>query len=260
MDIQKKIKPHVFCLGLFSTAVLALLLPYIGADAGWTFASRDSDGQSLHGKIVREALSSTLNAANLELVIRCLDEQAKDKNEGESRLFTGNSLKSAINFIDREQKKVLNYAADADVSPASRYRCLKHFGALLFACQDFYSRSNYVEVQADRMREKFGNAAFDPYSIELADWNKLSNAFKENGASAYAPASQAKETADQGKAALATSTYYKTARELAVRETSRQWEVLETLIKNRYHQKAITILAALKQASCPAKEPDDLDP
>lgn len=225
----------------------------------WAFASRDAEGHSLHGKIVADALSSTLNAANLDLVIRCLEEQARDKNEGESKLFAGPSLKSAVNFIDREQKKVLNYAGDADVSPAGRYRCLKHFGALLFAAQDFYSRSNYVELQAERMTEKFGKGGFDPYNIELADWNTLNNAFKQNGSIVYTSASQPKETAEQGKASLAASTYYKVARELAVRETSRQWELLETLIKHRYHERAITILAALKQASCPASEPDLLD-
>jgi hypothetical protein len=109
------------------------------------------------------------------------------------------------------------------------------------------------------LTDKFGKTGFDPYNIELIDWNKLNNAEKKNEPVLFGPASQAKETAGQGKEPLAGSTYYKAARELAVRETSRQWEVLETLIKQRYRTRAINILAALRQASCPAQEPDDLD-
>ncbi len=136
---------------------------------------------------------------------------------------------------------------------------LKHFGQLLLAAQDFYSRSDYLEVQSARLSEKLGKNGFDPYNIELVDWNKMLAATKQNQALIYGPATQAKEDSTQGKAALASTTYFKAARELAVRETSRQWEVLETLIKQRYHDRAITILAALKQASCPATEPDGLD-
>ncbi|MBS2007734.1 MAG: hypothetical protein JST01_11880 [Cyanobacteria bacterium SZAS TMP-1] len=246
--------------GLLLIAACVVGLGWLGAaETARAFTSRDSDGQSLHGKIVREALSSTLNSTNLDLIIKSLEAQARDKAEGESKLFGGPSLKNVVLFVDREQKKVLNYAADADVSPASRYHCLKHFGELLFAVQDFYSRSNYVEVESEKMAGKFGKGAFDPYSIDLVDWNKLNVAQKQNGFIPYGPASQPKESADQGKVALANSTYFKTARELAVRDTSRQWEIIETLIKNRYHDRSVTILAALKQASVPAAEPDSLD-
>jgi hypothetical protein len=227
------------------------------------FAPSDTDGQSLHGKIVKDALSATLNQANLDLVIRSLDqkaiEQTKEGTLPQGPLFSQQSFKSSVAFVDREQKKVLNYAAEADVSPASRYHCLKHFGQLLLVAQDFYSRSNYVEVEWQRLTEKFGESGFDPYNIELIDWNKLNNATKQNQPVAFGAATEAKESQAQGKAVLGSTTYYKAARELAVRETGRQWQVLETLIKQRYHDRAVTILAALKQASCPATEPDDLD-
>lgn len=125
--------------------------------------------------------------------------------------------------------------------------------------QDFYSRSNYLEIQSAILSEKLGKDGFDPYNIELVDWNKLLNDLKRNEPVIYGPATQAKEDAGQGKKPLSSATYFKAARELAVHETSRQWEVLETLIKQRYHERAITILAALKQAGCPTTEPDSLD-
>ncbi len=227
------------------------------------FVVKDGDGQSLHGKIVKEALSSTLDSPNLNLVISCLDQKAqadaKDSPPAAAGSANQYSLKSVTSFVDREQKKILNYAAEADVSPASRYHCLKHLGQLLLVAEDFYSRSDYVEVQSARLTQKLGKAGFDPYNIELVDWNKLFSALKQNEAIIYGPAVQAKEDAKEGKAPLASTTYFKTARELAVRETSRQWEVLETLIKQRYHERAITILAALKQASCPSTEPEGLE-
>ena len=249
------------CLGLLC------LLPCTSQSTALAFATADSDGQSLHGKIVTEALSATLNQPNLYLVISSLDQkaselakvQARDGALDQGNLFSQQSFKSSVAFVDREQKKILDFAAEADVSPASRFHTLKHFGQLLLVAQDFYSRSNYVEVESQRLTEKFGKDGFDPYNIELIDWNKLNNAEKKNEAVLFGPASQIKETASQGNQPLAGSTYYKAARELAVRETSRQWEVLVTLIKHRYKGRAITILAALKQASCPAKEPDLLD-
>jgi hypothetical protein len=227
--------------------------------AGLGFATKDSDGQSLNGKIVKEALCATLNQSNLDLVISSLDQKATEQEKAGLALFDQQSFKSSVTFVDREQKKILNYAAEADVSPASRYHALKHFGQLLFVAQDFYSRSNFLEVESERLSDKFGKDGFDPYSIELIDWNKLLAATRQNQPLAFGPATQTKETATQGKAPLGTTTYYKAARELALRETGRQWEILETLIKQRYHGRAITILAALKQASCPATEPEDLD-
>ena len=221
----------------------------------FAFDLKDSEGQSLHGRIVKDALSATLNDANLNLVIKCLDQKAVQQ-EKDGPLFSQQSFKSSIAFIDREQKKILNYAAEADVSPASRYHCLQHLGQLLYVAQDFYSRSNFIEVESDRLAEKFGKTGFDPYNIELVDWNKLDRAAKQNEALRFGPAVQDKENADKGKAALSETTYYKTARELAVRETTRQWEVLVTLIKQRYRERAITILAALKQASCSEADAD----
>jgi len=236
--------------------ILALLFFYSRPLPVSGFAERDQHGQSLHGTIVKDALSATLNQSNLALVIKSLDEEAKDAAMAADKLFAGNSLKSGVFFVDREQKKILDYASDADTSPGSRYRCLKHLGQLLLVAQDFYSRTNYLEIQAAKLTAKSGPESFDPYNIELVDWNKLNTALRANQPLAYGSASQAKETAEEGKSALGDTTYYKAARELAVRETLRQWQILETLIKQRYREKAVTILAALKEASCPASEPE----
>jgi hypothetical protein len=55
----------------------------------------------------------------------------------------------------------------------------------------------------------------------------------------------------QGKIAYGKSNYFKIAKELAVKETIRQWNSVEALIKLRHAAKANAILTAMKEASCP---------
>ena len=54
-----------------------------------------------------------------------------------------------------------------------------------------------------------------------------------------------------GKAALAKTTYFKVAKELAVRETTRQWSLLQALLKLKIPTRADLIVTSLKEASCP---------
>lgn len=195
--------------------------------------------------IIREGLSHNLSAANLKVVGECFD-QAEEANA----LFRTNAIKSGLNYIDREQKKTLNAAQDADVNPDSRYRTLKHFGALLRAINVFYTHSNYIELQATKLSAKFGSRGFDPFTMELADFHRLS----VNG-----DADPKLESLKEANPAVGSTNHEKVARELTVRETSRQWDVLETLIKGRYQGKATAIITALREAGCPAKDPDSLD-
>ncbi len=99
--------------GYFSASVLICLILICSQGPATGFAVQDGDGQSLHGKIVKDALSSTIDPSNLNLVIKSLDEKA---GAGEAQ-----TIKTSVAFVDREQKKILNYAAEADTSPASRY-------------------------------------------------------------------------------------------------------------------------------------------
>lgn len=198
-------------------------------------------------KIVNDGLSHTLSSGNLKVVSASFLEA-----EDADLLFKPNAIKRGLSYIDREQKKAINAAQDADVSPDSRFRTLKHFGAMLRAVNDFYSRTNYIEIQAARLNAKFGSRGYDPYSMELADWGRLSNNLENE------PKLEAIKSGSESSP-VGNSTHEKVAYELAVRETARQWDILETLIKGRYQGRALTILTALKEASCPAKDPDSLD-
>lgn len=236
--------------GIYAKSTLAFSLTLVSlffTPVAFGFENKDAHGASLHGEMIREALANRLCPANLHLI-----EQSCDSADD---YFKGGKLKSGLAHIDREQKKLLNYAGEADVSPEARYRTLKHFGIMLRAAQDFYSRTNYVELEVKKMQHKQGKA-FDPYQLELVDWSKLA---QTNGFEAMDQASKQMESAVKASEDLGAATYFKAARELALRETGRQWDVLQSLIKNRYRDKAITILTALKEAHCPDKEPDDLD-
>jgi hypothetical protein len=195
--------------------------------------------------IIHDGLSQSFSAANLKVVGECFD-QADEANS----LFRANAIKNGLNYIDREQKKTLNAAQDADVNPESRFRTLKHFGALLRAISEFYSHSNYIELQATKLTAKFGSRGFDPFTMELADFHRLTT---------NADADTKLESLKEANPAVGSSNHEKVARELAVRETSRQWDVLETLIRGRYQGRATTIITALREADCPAKDPDSLD-
>jgi hypothetical protein len=46
-------------------------------------------------------------------------------------------------------------------------------------------------------------------------------------------------------------TYYQIARALAIRETQRQWDLFQALVRRRYAAHAAAITTAFKQASCP---------
>lgn len=207
--------------------------------------------QSASEPMLKESLGQTLSAGNLKVVGECFDH-----TEDADSLFsfadhpspTSGSPKRGLGFIDREQKKALNAAQEADTSPESRFRTLKHFGAMMRGINEFYIHSNYIEVKAAQMESKHGRR-FDPYAIELADFVQL----------LAAPEQTAMLPTAKGDGPVGGSTHGKVARELTIREAARQWEILETLIKNRYQKRAANILTGLKEASCPAKDPDSMD-
>jgi len=243
---------------LQSRALLLLCLSslfFIGpAIPGMAFALKDSQGHSIHAGIMREALGNRFSKANLAIITKSCDETIPSSGQF---FFGAGKMKSSLSFVEREQKLILNYAGDADSDPRNRYRCLKHLGALLRAAQDFYSHSKYLELEAERLKRK-KDKPFDPYQIELVDWSKLNDPeYKALDGNRLDDGARPMETEEEGSASIGATTYYKAARELAVRETARQWDSLCVLIKRKYKDKSITILTALREASAP--EPDSLD-
>jgi hypothetical protein len=206
----------------------------------------------VHGQITHDALTGSISEGNLKLIADADSSQDAAGSEAareRRRHFDGSSINATLNYIFREKNKALVLAAEADTEPQSRLDALRHFGMMLHAVQDFYLRSNYVEQQ---LAQEANQA--DPYNIALVDWNKVAaGAFSaaKHGESDD-PLNKDNSTVGGGKTSVAGKiTYHSVAKDLAVRETQRQWNLFETLVRNRCGDRAPAVLAALRQASTP---------
>jgi hypothetical protein len=224
--------------------------------SGFTSSSAEGD---VHAEAVKEGLAGTICPANIEVIIngsKAQDSQTNDASSEQQRHFETRNLNRSYEYVKREQKKILNYAADADSNAESRTRALYHFGMMLHTVQDFYSNTNYLKLKIDEL-ERTTNGGFDPYDLDLIDWARLSGSHP----AAVGGVEIKVEPAPKSKMLmpLKETTYAKVARGLAIRETARQWTFLETLLRNKYGDRAATILLALQQASCIRKVPSDAE-
>jgi hypothetical protein len=222
-------------------------------------AARAFESKNVHENLLKEALGNSFNQGNLKIISKYCENP-----DDPLAIPQKNNLARSIAFVDRQQKKILNLAREADQSSTARYLTLKNLGLLLRTVQDFYSLSDYVESQVVRSITKNGRGGFNPYQIELIDWPNLIHGSHQEKKMPIdlGPAVKAKESEEDCTVIDPSSkaTYFGTARELALRDSQRQWDVLSTLIANRYPKRALTILTALKEATVD-KEPkeDDLD-
>lgn len=211
-----------------------------------------SQPTNVHAQITHDALIGSISEANLKLIIDADTAQDAPGSEAANerrRHFDGTSIAATIAHINREKNKALNLAAEADTEPQARLDALRHLGMMLHSVQDFYLRSNYVEQQL-----KVEDNKNDPYNIALVDWNKLSP--PDIAAAKHGDPDDAlnkdSSTAGGGKTAIGgKATYHSVARDLAVRETQRQWNLFETLVRTRCGERAPAVLAALRQANTP---------
>ncbi len=206
----------------------------------------------MHEEITHDALAATFNAANLNLVERACESQCKPGSEAASearRHFGDENFSKALSYMDRQKRLIIDFAASADTNPMDRARALYHLGLLLHTAQDFYSHTNYVELSAARMKES-PMGIKDPYAMDLVDWTKLASN-RTNALQSSHELYKDDPNGAQGKIAYGSSCYFKVAKELAVKETMRQWNSVEALIKLRHAARANAILAAMKEASCP---------
>lgn len=230
-----------------------LILP---SACGFTGSEKTGD---IHEQITREALGSTICDGNLSIIVRgCLSQDAPGSEGAEEprRHFRENALSRTLSYIDREKRKVINFAATADGSEKDRARALYHMGLMLHTAQDFYSQSNYIEVKESDANDKKRTYGANPYSMELVDWAQLQTLAQQQAPGQKPPIfkfenfDKQNPSSAQGQTRLGGATYYKMARELALRETQRQWNSIETLIRNRFGARANQILTALRQATC----------
>lgn len=235
--------------------------------AAFAFSSSDSTGGNVHEQITADALKGLISAANLKVIMDANVAQDKPGSEAAAELrrhFGDERFVSSLAYIDREKKRSLNYASEADTDPEQRGRTLTHFGEILHSVQDFYSRTNYVELMLK------ANPGFrdDPYMIPLVDWQKVPDGYP-GLVSFNVKAGNVNDTAAIVKDSLSTEegkkiisgkiTFFNVAKDLAVRESQRQWNIFETMIRNRCGTRAAAIIAALKQASPEIKVSQDHD-
>ncbi len=219
------------------------------------FTSQDPpNGEDVHASVIREGLAGTICPGNIEVIIngsKSQDAPMLDAASEPQRHFEGKSISRSYEYAKREQRKVLNFCSDADSNSESRTRALYHFGMMLHTIQDFYSNTNYLKLKVEELN-RTTDGAYDPYSIDLIDWTRVSAKHTIVGGNELRV-----ETARNAMMALPLqgSTYGKVARGLAIRETMRQWTFLETLLTHKYGERAKTILIGLKQASCINKVP-----
>lgn len=223
------------------------------------FASSDTDGD-VHASVIKEGLAETICPANIEVIIngsKAQDSTVNDAKSEPQRHFETKNINRSYEYAKREQKKILNYAADADSNAESRTRALYHFGMMLHTLQDFYSNTNYLKLKVDEL-DRTTNSGYDPYSIDLFDWARLNG---KDPAAVGGVELKAEAAAPKAKMLqpLKDTTYGKVARGLAIRETMRQWTFLENLLKNKYGERSSTILLALREASCIRKVPSEAE-
>jgi hypothetical protein len=208
-----------------------------------------------HEQIIKEALSGTVCEANLKVIV--IGAQSQDQSTfatDKYRHFEEPNLLKSLNFIEREKRKVLNFCAAADTDEKSRACALYHFGQILHTLQDFYSKSNYLELKLSQLHHSTNSCTKEElYGLPLADWSSLiallRNGEKSNivveGVDKSDPASP------ESMRSISGLTYFAIARELAVRETERQWRQLESLVKARLQNNATAVIVSLKSAGCP---------
>jgi hypothetical protein len=211
------------------------------------FSSFAGSGGDIHDQITKDALNGTVCDANIKFMNQASDSQDQDGTAAAAesrRHFTDSNLTPALGYIDRERKQALNYAGNADTDQDDRAQCLRHLALLMHTAQDFYSRSNYVELQLQNPEKRS-----DPYNIDLVDWTKVQTGVLAAISSGNVELNKDNSATDEGKKAIGKTTYFNVAKDLAMRETQRQWNLFESLIRARFGNRAPAIIAALKNAT-----------
>ncbi len=215
---------------------------------------------NVHAEITREALAGILAPSNLQAVSDANQSQDALNSEAASekrRHFDGGNMHASVQYINRETSRALNSAVEADSELQSRADALRHLGLMIHCAQDFYLRSNYVELKLEAEEHKA-----DPYNIPLVDWAMVPDGI--TGLTSGTKLAGAKHAdledvlrkdslaANGGKVVVSANvTHYSIARELAVRETQRQWNLFETILRSRCGDRAPAVIAALRKASPP---------
>lgn len=241
-----------------SRKILALGIVLSGAAqicTGVAYSFGTDETGNIHEAITQEALNGTICDANLKLILKgssAADIAGAEGAKDPRRHFKTGELTKCLALVDREKRKLINYAQNADTDEKSRARVLFLLGEVLHTYQDFYSRSNYIELKEDQCKD-------DMFSMDLPDWTDLQETESKIGTllkfEGFDKSTAARE---EGKKAVGSTTYFKVAKELAIRETQRQWNLLETLIRSKADKRGTDIIVAITQAPCSVKVANEI--
>jgi hypothetical protein len=249
-DLKKVLVAASFAVCLLTAPPFTLLSAY-GYQAGQCLTPAN------HEEVTGQALKSTICPSNLKVVaLGSAGEVDHDNIEGDDsyRHFKDKNLLKTLNYVEREKRKVLNFCTTADVDQKSRVRALYHFGLILHTLQDFYSNSNYLELKLDEMRKEHRALTSDSlYNMPLIDWRSFLSLLRNGNKTNIVVEGFDKADAGDPEARMTVSgiTYFDLAKELATRETERQWLQLESLIKAKLQGTASAVTVSLKNAGCP---------
>lgn len=94
-----------------------------------------------------------------------------------SHHFDDCSFADSVAHVNAMKSDIMGLVAQAPSSPDARKQIYLKFGELLHGVQDFYSHSNFMELQL-----KQNPNTVDPQAMTLADWSQVAN-----GQSAFGP-------------------------------------------------------------------------
>jgi hypothetical protein len=219
-------------------------------------AAGASASTALFAQIADDGLSGTICGGNLQIVKNACAEAHSDPDGKDWSDDVDSGVEKSFKYIDRQTSKILNFAASADTNAEDRARVLYRFGLVLRALEEFYLKSNYVELKMEA-----SPANFDPYNIEPVNWTKVGKDARSIAIAGFKFGQFDKSSVEfpEGGKKLSDATYHSMAKELCVKEAQREWNTVERLIKVRYPQRASEITVALKNATCPANFKPEAD-
>lgn len=264
-------------------SLLILLVLAALFQSGGAFDSYSIAGGKVHQGIDGQALEQ-LAPESLELVDRGNRTQDKfyltEHFMDPARHFTDDQVRGGLEFVRSTREKVVEEAAAAPRDYAAWRRALFHVGGLLHAVQDFYAHSNYVEIKLargeplelvdwDNLPEGLTTAYFlattvppseleDPghyeevFGREFADMKGLRDEEAVRYAAtrrvAFTHSQLGKDSPEEPHASrrFRGTTLFDAARNLAVKETRRQWAWLRQALQERHGDRAEAILASLQ--------------
>ncbi|MDR3614038.1 MAG: hypothetical protein P4L53_10740 [Candidatus Obscuribacterales bacterium] len=208
---------------------------------------------NIYRSVIDDSLSSTICDTNRKIIADACaqnDSVLDYKNLVTAVGDDANPITAKIfSYADRETRKIINFAGNADTSAEDRANALHHLGLLLRPMLDFYFRSNYIELKLEEGDPLRRPAPYDIEPLKLAQVGHDAQSISRHGFE-YGDIDKTQPTSTQGKKLYEKATYHSIVKELGVKETQRRWNTIEQLIKVKFPQKSAQIIAALKQSKC----------